>query len=81
MKTYRHYEYIYESEETADYGMTTTSMQYITDSKGNILYYNLNGSGWGDSGTGKINATDPNLVLIGKLTSKQLAEVLFVDKV
>ena len=82
MRKYKHYRYEF-IPDVANFTIEpeSTTMEYITDCKWNVIYFNLNGSGWNKTQSIKIEKNNPDLKFIGYLTKKEIEEKLFIDDI
>lgn len=75
MSNYKLYEYRYTNEDM------TISMRYIEDSNADVIYYNLNGSGWKVASRVRVLRDDEHLTFIKDMTREELKSEIFVDSV
>ena len=70
--------YLYEYKE--EYGEGVTSVLYIADNDGNIVYVNMNDNGW-KTWSGTLDRSDPNLTFERKVNRKELKDKFFIDNI
>lgn len=76
---YKLYTYTHKIENEPVGTKTPTTMQYITDASDNVLYYNLNNSGWNRGSGIELMLDDPELIFERTLSREEVENDLFLD--
>lgn len=79
-KKYREFHYYYHPSDEPSQPLPVTFVKYIVDKDDNVLYYDLNESGWISANKSKL-IPDGRHKFIRNLSKKELEKELFVENI